>query len=218
MIPWGKTMWSVKAKQKFWNVPYYSNYHGYEYKKSESEVTQLCPTLCDPMNCSLPGSSVHGIFHARILEWVAISFSRGSSRPSDQTRVSRIAGRHFTNWATREAPSRCWEKRFKHNRMGESLLLAVSKSECFYASWHFTHSNSFFAEVKLNLAFLNIPGKADAKLEEMWRGERAYKWRQQEWSWQLSLASAVLFKKCWFLIHRLECWTPSWNQWSGWLG
>ena len=43
--------------------------------KKESEVTQLCPTLCDPMDCSLPGSSIHGIFQARILEWVAISFS-----------------------------------------------------------------------------------------------------------------------------------------------
>ena len=46
--------------------------------KSESEVTQACPTLSDPMDCSLPGSSIHGIFQARILEWVAISFSRGS--------------------------------------------------------------------------------------------------------------------------------------------
>ena len=43
--------------------------------KSESEVAQLCPTLCDPMDCSLPGSSVHGIFQARVLEWVAIAFS-----------------------------------------------------------------------------------------------------------------------------------------------
>ena len=43
--------------------------------KSESEVTQSCPTLCDPMDCSLPGSSVHGIFQARVLEWVAIAFS-----------------------------------------------------------------------------------------------------------------------------------------------
>ena len=67
-----------------------------------SEVAQSCPTLCDPMDCSLPGSSVHGIFQARVLEWVAISFSRGSSWPRDWTRVSRIAGRHFTVWATRE--------------------------------------------------------------------------------------------------------------------
>ena len=43
--------------------------------KSESEVTQLCPTLSDPMDCSLPGSSAHGIFQARVLEWVAIAFS-----------------------------------------------------------------------------------------------------------------------------------------------
>ena len=70
---------------------------------SESEVSQSCPTLCDPMDCRLPGSSVHGIFRARVLEWVAISFSRGSSQPRDQTRVSHIVGRRFTIWATREA-------------------------------------------------------------------------------------------------------------------
>ena len=68
-----------------------------------SEVAQLCPTLCDPVDCSLPGSSIHGILQARILEWAAISLSRGSSRPRDRTRVSRIAGRHFNFWATREA-------------------------------------------------------------------------------------------------------------------
>ena len=56
------------------------------------------------MDCRLPGSSVHGIFQARILEWVAISFSRGSSQPRDwtQTQVSHILGKHFTVWATRE--------------------------------------------------------------------------------------------------------------------
>ena len=47
----------------------------------ESEVSQSCLTLCDPMDCSLPGSSVHGIFQAIVLEWIAISFSRGSSQP-----------------------------------------------------------------------------------------------------------------------------------------
>ena len=57
---------------------------------------QSCPTLCDPMDCNLPGSCVHGIFQARILEWVAILFSRGSSRPRDRTRVSCIADRFFT--------------------------------------------------------------------------------------------------------------------------
>ena len=49
------------------------------HERKESEVTQSCLTLCDPVVCSLPGSSVHGILQARILEWVAISFSRGSS-------------------------------------------------------------------------------------------------------------------------------------------
>ena len=56
-------------------------------------VTQLCPTLCDPMNCSPPRSSVHGILQARILEWVAISHFRGSSQPREWTQVSCIAGR-----------------------------------------------------------------------------------------------------------------------------
>ena len=66
-------------------------------------VTQSCLTLCDPMDYSSPGSSVHGISQARILEWVAISFSRGSSWPRDGTQVFWIAGRFFTVWATREA-------------------------------------------------------------------------------------------------------------------
>ena len=69
-----------------------------------SEVAQSCPTLCDPVDCSLPGSSVHGILQARVLEWAAISFSRGSSQPRDRTQVSRIAGRRFNLWATRESP------------------------------------------------------------------------------------------------------------------
>ena len=59
-------------------------------------VAQLCPKLCDPMDCSPPGSSVHGILQAGILEWVAISFSGGSSQPRDQTQVSCTAGEFFT--------------------------------------------------------------------------------------------------------------------------
>ena len=72
-------------------------------KESEREVAQSCPTLCDPMDCSLPGLSVRGIFQARVLEWAAVSFSRGSSQPRDRTQVSCVADRHFTVWATREA-------------------------------------------------------------------------------------------------------------------
>ena len=65
----------------------------WEMGESESEVAQLCPTLCDPMDCSLPGSSVHGIFQARVLEWVAISSSRRAFQPRDWNRVSCIVGR-----------------------------------------------------------------------------------------------------------------------------
>ena len=66
-------------------------------------VPQLCPSLWNPVNCSLPGSSVHGILQARILKWVVIPFSRRSSQPRDRTRVSCITGGFFTVWATREA-------------------------------------------------------------------------------------------------------------------
>ena len=57
---------------------------------------QSCLTLCDPIDCSLPSSSVRGILQARILEWIAISFSRVSSQPRNRTQVSCIAGRCFT--------------------------------------------------------------------------------------------------------------------------
>ena len=66
-------------------------------------VTQLCPALCDFMDCGPPGSSVHGILQTRILEWVTIPFIRGSSWPRDQTQVSCTACRFFTIWASREA-------------------------------------------------------------------------------------------------------------------
>ena len=59
-------------------------------------VAQSCLTLRDPKDCSLPGSSVHGILQARILEWVAMPSSRGSSRPRDRTQVSCTAGKFFT--------------------------------------------------------------------------------------------------------------------------
>ena len=83
--------------------------------KVKSEVTQSCPTPGDPMDYILPNSSTHGIFQARILEWVVISFSRGSSWPRDWTLVSCTAGRLFTVWATREALS---------------LLIYVPSKEC----------------------------------------------------------------------------------------
>ena len=69
------------------------------FKRSEMKVAQSCPTLCDPVDCSLLGSSVPGIFQARILEWIAIPFSKGSSQPRDQTQASCTAGGFYTTWA-----------------------------------------------------------------------------------------------------------------------
>ena len=66
--------------------------------KVKMKVARLCPTLCDPMNYT-----VHGIRQARILEWVAVPFSRGSSQPRDQIQLSHIAGKFSTSWATRKA-------------------------------------------------------------------------------------------------------------------
>ena len=71
----------------------------------ESEVAQSCLTLCDPIDYSLPSSSVHGILQARIVEWVAFPFSRGSSWPRDWSRVYCIARRFFIVWVTRK-----WKK------------------------------------------------------------------------------------------------------------
>ena len=78
-----------------WNLP---------WKTWETESLSRIRFFVTPMDCGAPGSSVLGILQARILEWVAISFFRGSSWPRDRTHVSRIAGRRFNLWATRGAP------------------------------------------------------------------------------------------------------------------
>ena len=62
------------------------------YEKVKVKIAQLCLTLCGPMDCSLPGFSVHGILQAILLEWVAVPFFRGSSQPRNPTQVSFIAG------------------------------------------------------------------------------------------------------------------------------
>ena len=72
----------------------------YIYVRVKVLVTQLC--LCDPMDCSPPGSSICGILQAGILEWIAMPFSKGCSQPRDQTWVSHMAGKFFSIWATRK--------------------------------------------------------------------------------------------------------------------
>ena len=90
------------------------------------KISQLCLTFCDPKDYNLPGSSVHGILQARILEWVAITFSRGSSQPRHRTQVSHIAGVFFTIRATREA----WMVRWQvcHNWFEDYFGLSVVQS------------------------------------------------------------------------------------------
>ena len=101
-----------------------NNHDNFDFGKGSGRVqgsfaslAQSCPTLCDPMDCSPPGSTGHGILQGRTLEWVAILFSRGSSHLRDGTRVSCIAGRFFTIWASRDfeflekskiKPLTCW--------------------------------------------------------------------------------------------------------------
>ena len=80
-----------------------SHNHRLVIRKSLCLVSQSCLTLCNPMDCSLPGSSVHGILQARILEWVSMPYSRGSFQPRDLTHISHITSRLFTLWATRKS-------------------------------------------------------------------------------------------------------------------
>ena len=92
----------VKTVKPYWSNIIYLN-HFQKFLTCFFKYIQSYPILCDPMDCSLPGSSVHVILQAGILEWVATFFSRGSSWSRDQTWVSCLAGRFFTIWTTREA-------------------------------------------------------------------------------------------------------------------
>ena len=91
----GRNTWEILLQTSSHTVWMLTSFWVSEWVK----VTQSCPTLCNPMDCRLPGSSVHGIFQARVLEWVAFPFSRRSSQPRDRTWVSCIVG-SFTTWTT----------------------------------------------------------------------------------------------------------------------
>ena len=109
-------LWSTQSKALtqsvnqmfFWNsFAFYMIQQCWQFDHNFRRVCtksfQSCSTLHDPMDCNPPGSSVHGILQARILEWVAMSSSRGSSQPRDWTWTSCIAGEFFTHWVTWEA-------------------------------------------------------------------------------------------------------------------
>ena len=113
-------------------------------------VTQSSPALCDPMDCSSPGSSVNRIPQARILEWVAVPFSKRSFQLRDWTWVSQIAVRFFTIWATREAILK-WLSAIKDFLPLDKLSSIIS-----YSSWlwiSFLHLWSFFSQAFHKVSF-----------------------------------------------------------------
>ena len=123
---------------------------------------QSCPALCDPMDCSLSDSSVHGILQARILEWVVMPTFNGSSQPRDRTQVSRIAGGFFTIWATREA--QYWDTDAGLQARGWPLRRTRS-SQFWMEWWSLCHLHSAaggwgqHARVSLTLPSTGVIGK-----------------------------------------------------------
>ena len=100
-----------------------------------SEVTQSCPTLWDPINCSLPGSSIHGIFQAIVLYWIAISFSRGSSQHRDRTWVSHIVGRRFTVRALTGRTFISKVTSLLFTKLCRLVITFLPRSKCLLISW-----------------------------------------------------------------------------------
>ena len=102
----GAQLWSLVRKIDStcynWKIPHVSTKTQESQINQSSSVAQSRPTLCDPMDCNSPSSSIHGIIQARILEWVTMPISRGSSQPKDWIQVSLIAGGFFTTWGTKE--------------------------------------------------------------------------------------------------------------------
>ena len=143
-----------------------------------SEVTQSCPTLCDPMDCSLLGSSVHGIFQARVLDWVAISFSRGPSWPRDRTPVSRTVGRRFTVWATRERLMTSGCPQFK-NCLAILISLQFSrineKTTHIYSIINFIITHSYGSQMIWNICFQQQKEKKTKPNQRQYRKKKKRK-------------------------------------------
>ena len=158
---------------------------------SENEsvlVTQLCPALCEPMDRSPPGSSVHGILQARVLEWVAISFSRGSSPPRDWNWVSCITGRFFAIWFT--------EEQMYWGKLKEQIYWeAVSTNwECIWIS----------------LPPVTFPGGASDK-------EPACQCRRRERHEFNPWVRKVFWRMAWVPHSSIPAWRIPWTEETGWL-
>ena len=137
-------------------------------KPSLCSVTQLCPTLFYPMQCSLPGSSFHGILQARILNWGAMPSCRGSSQPKDQTWVScisSIAGRFFTHWATKACSDNYFV--FLHFFFFGKILITLSL-KLSEKSIGFLTCLTFFKGYSILPYSLNFPKKDRFALFNLW--------------------------------------------------
>ena len=99
-LPWGQRVWIELPAPRLHGLALQSP-HQQNKVTCVCSVTQLCSTLCDPVDCSAPGSSVHGILQVRIVQWVAISSSRGSSRPRDQTHIWQVGSLLLSHHGTR---------------------------------------------------------------------------------------------------------------------
>ena len=108
-----------------------------------------CVWLWSPMDCSLPGSSVCGILQARILEWVAIPFSRGSSQPRDRNHISCIAGGFFTVWVTREATSKPLPLDTHYSRSGFSECSSNITQEWLKYRWQPCHTQVITVHIQV---------------------------------------------------------------------
>ena len=108
------------------NISMQSHTHTLTCVHVPAQSLQLCPALCNPIGYSVPGSSVHAILQARILEWVARPFSMGSSQLRDWTCVSCIAGRFFTHWATWEVSTHMHTHTHTHARKFLEYLISCA--------------------------------------------------------------------------------------------
>ena len=135
------------------------------------------------MGCSPPGSSIHGILQARILEWVAIPFFRGSSQPRDWTQVSCTAGRFFTDWATSEFPERVYITVYRGTRLWLTKLISASFFPSFFSPPLFTASNNLI---------LHVRGPRESSCLH-----RHVAWFRREDIWLKST-----FHACWLILRR----------------